>query len=202
MALLVERAGAVDDGHQLRLHRSDLNGTPMCQIQSLLTRGPLTERYQMCAQMLLDLAAHMECIGPLREEVEDAVERHGWSPKALSELPKLDSFMRESNRYHAPARSLFLLLPRPLACNTYLSTVPMTRLAMRDHMFSNGITVPKGTFVSISSTMHFDDNVYEHANEFLPFRHIEKAKETGETAKHQFISTSADYGEYTYALKP
>ena len=44
------------------------------------------------------LAAHPECIPPLREEVETIIEEEGWTKAALGRLQKLDSFMRENQR--------------------------------------------------------------------------------------------------------
>jgi len=35
---------------------------------------------------------------PLREEVEAAVAKHGWTKAALGEMKKVDSFLREANR--------------------------------------------------------------------------------------------------------
>jgi hypothetical protein len=46
----------------------------------------------------LDLAFHTEIHGELRTEIDSAVQEHGWSGRALSQMRKLDSFLTESQR--------------------------------------------------------------------------------------------------------
>ena len=47
---------------------------------------------------LFYLAAQPEYIGHLREEVEDVIEREGWTKEALDQMYKVDSFIKESQR--------------------------------------------------------------------------------------------------------
>jgi cytochrome P450 len=47
---------------------------------------------------MLDLAFHTEIHGELRTEIDSAVQEHGWSGRALSQMRKLDSFLTESQR--------------------------------------------------------------------------------------------------------
>ena len=44
------------------------------------------------------LAALPEYIGPLRGEVEEVIEREGWTKEALGQMYKIDSFIKESQR--------------------------------------------------------------------------------------------------------
>ena len=41
--------------------------------------------------------------------------------------------------------------------------------------------------------MHDDDNNYEHADKFDPFRFARMREIPGETLKHQFVTTSPEY---------
>ena len=43
---------------------------------------------------LFYLAALPEYIGPLREEVEEVIERKGWTKEALDQMYKVDSFIK------------------------------------------------------------------------------------------------------------
>ena len=42
------------------------------------------------------LAALPEYIGPLRAEVEEVIERGGWTKEALDQMYKVDSFIKQS----------------------------------------------------------------------------------------------------------
>lgn len=62
------------------------------------------------------LAIHPECVGPLREEIEQVVEDEGMTKAAMQKMVKLDSFFRECNRTNTIAGSVsFLPFPRSLA---------------------------------------------------------------------------------------
>lgn len=147
----------------------------------------------MCTNALYDLAAHPEYIAPLRAEAEAVVAEHGWTKAAMGELHKLDSFIRESHRiWAALSMSAF---PHSFVCGLSRPpmTVSMTRVAKVPHTFSNGVTIPKGTTITISSVVHADDEVYPDADKFQPFRHIEGANRDVEPARRQFVSPSAEY---------
>lgn len=52
--------------------------------------------------LLFDLCAHPEYVEPLRREIEDLLHQEGeiFTKKALNKLVKLDSFMKESQRFN------------------------------------------------------------------------------------------------------
>lgn len=65
---------------------------------------------------------------------------------------------------------------------------------MNDFTFSDGTFIPKGTMISApSNCLHLDDNIYENAATFDPFRFARMREAAGEGTKHQFVSTSLDY---------
>ena len=73
----------------------------------------------------------------------------------------------------------------------------MSRLALRPFTFSNGVTVPAGTIVSIpASSTHTDERIYSNPDEFDGFR-FSKLREIDERAaaasKYQSVSTSSEY---------
>lgn len=49
-------------------------------------------------------------IDPLREEAQAAIDRHGWADAIFNELPKLDSFIRETHRLHPVFSRTYILL--------------------------------------------------------------------------------------------
>jgi hypothetical protein len=73
----------------------------------------------------------------------------------------------------------------------------MTRLVLRPFTFSNGVTVPAGTIVSVpASSTHTDERIYSNPNDFDGFRFAKLRKIEGHTAagsKYQSVSTSNEY---------
>ncbi|KAI9569397.1 cytochrome P450 [Boletus coccyginus] len=127
-------------------------------------------------QALFYLAANPQYIQPLREEVEDIVEKDGWTKIALGKMRKVDSFLKESQRIEG------------------MSMVTLTRKALRDFTFSDGTFIPKGTSVAAATrSLHHDNNFYDNPEVFEPFRFACLREDDEQDAKHQFASTSIEY---------
>jgi hypothetical protein len=60
---------------------------------------------QSFTQALYHLAAAPEYVAPLREELEAALLDDGWSKAAMGKCVKLDSFLRESQRFNGVSAS-------------------------------------------------------------------------------------------------
>ncbi|KAF5713247.1 ent-kaurene oxidase [Fusarium mundagurra] len=62
---------------------------------------------------MYDLCAHPEYIEPLRDEVKGVVGASGWDKTALNRLHRLDSFLKESQRFNPVflCKSLFISIP-------------------------------------------------------------------------------------------
>lgn len=64
---------------------------------------------------------------------------------------------------------------------------------MKDVTFPDGTVIPKGTFVTMATQpMHFDDEIYENAKVFDPFR-FSNMRSKNDAVKHQFPVTSPEY---------
>ncbi|KAJ3502116.1 hypothetical protein NLJ89_g9030 [Agrocybe chaxingu] len=100
------------------------------------------------------LATYPEYVKPLREEVEAAVKRCGWSKVALDEMHLVDSFIKESQRVD------------PLA------VLLVSRILVKDHVFSDGMLLPKGTLLSVATPKtHLNPETYEDPLRFDGFRY-------------------------------
>ncbi|TBU42576.1 cytochrome P450 [Dichomitus squalens] len=125
---------------------------------------------------LFDLAAAPEYIQPLREEIEPIVAAEGWTKAAMGKMWKLDSFLRESQRFNG------------------IGLTSVTRKAMKDVALSDGTVLPKGSLiVTASYPIHHDNTIYENANTFDPFRFSRMREVEGEGMKYQFVNTSLEY---------
>jgi len=136
---------------------------------------------------LYTLALHPEWTSSLRDESFRIIKQEGgWTKAAMREMKMGDSFLRESARVN----SLNLLI--------------LTRLALKSYTFSNGLTIPKGNYVTTSSySIHQDDGKYAEANEFKPWRFVDEnhpadKEKGGPNAAKQYVETGPDYLAFGY----
>ncbi|KAJ7258282.1 cytochrome P450 [Mycena rebaudengoi] len=106
------------------------------------------------AAALYDLVVHPEYILSMREEAECVVAEKGWTKAALGKMHKIDSFLRESQRRN----------------NNGPITLPRIVVAKDGFTFSDGTTIPYGSFLSVAATVHFDPANYDRADVFDGFR--------------------------------
>ena len=66
---------------------------------------------QTITMALYDLVAHPEYIEPIREEIESIIAEDGWSKASIMKMRKLESFMKESQRYSPLALRTSINLP-------------------------------------------------------------------------------------------
>jgi len=85
----------------------------------------------------------------------------------------------------------------------------VSRLALRPFTFSNGVTIPAGTLVSLPiRPIHVDEDIYPNAQEFDGYRFL-KLREEGSNkgAKHQMVTASAEllsfgFGRHAWWVMP
>ncbi|KAH9070838.1 cytochrome P450 [Lactarius deliciosus] len=126
-------------------------------------------------QVLYRLLANPEYVEPLRREVEAVVAEYGWTTDGMDKMHKIDSFLRETQRLDG------------------LGIVALIRMALRPFTFSNGITVPAGTYVAAPvGAVHADEEVYTNPDEFDGFRfaRLRESSEALAASKHQAGVTS------------
>jgi len=129
-------------------------------------------------QVLYRLLANPEYLEPLREEVDAVIREDGWTKAGMDKMYKIDSFLRETQRLDG------------------LAVLPMNRLVMRPFTFSNGVTVPAGTIVSIpASSTHTDERIYSNPNEFDGFRFekLRKIEQDTTSGRYQSVAASSEY---------
>lgn len=136
----------------------------------------------------------------LREEIDSVIESDGWSKASMQKMKRLDSFLRESSRLNAITLSTSTSYgPKNYDLHIVIFRVmpaSLNRYALRDYTFQDGTFIPKGAFVTASLySLHMDDDNYEDASKFDPWRFVSKREsgEEGESVKHQFTNTSVEY---------
>lgn len=69
----------------------------------------------------------------------------------------------------------------------------MVRKALKDFTFSNGTTIPKGTFVCAASRpIHRDEEHYPNPDAFDGFRFADMRLSEAESVKHQLVSIQSN----------
>ncbi|KAL4062167.1 cytochrome P450 [Scleroderma citrinum] len=128
-------------------------------------------------QALYFLAAFPEYLKPLREEVESLVHEGGWTKWTMDNMYKLDSFMKESHRL-----------------GTNITGLNMIRKVLKDFTFSDGRVVPKGYYIaSPPNAVHRDEELYDAANTFDPFRFARLRGQGQGGIKQRMDSSSSQY---------
>ncbi|KAF3403545.1 Cytochrome P450 monooxygenase paxQ [Penicillium rolfsii] len=126
------------------------------------------------ATCLYELSLRPEYIEHLQVEAERAIHEHGFMGKeAIESLTKLDSFIKECQRF------------RPLAPSA------LHRVATQDYTFQNGLTIPQGTVVLTPNTPILrDERFYAQPHEFDGFRFHRLGQTTGHPDTYKITGLS------------
>lgn len=124
-------------------------------------------------QALYHLAQSPEYVAPLREELKATVLEEGWTKSAMSKCAKLDSFLRESQRFNGASAGEFgfpVFQPKPYSTQL---PVNINRIVINPagFTFSDGTHLPPGTFLAAAThATHHDEMNYENPDVFDGFR--------------------------------
>ncbi|CAF3605082.1 unnamed protein product [Fusarium graminearum] len=143
---------------------------------NLIAVGTVTT-YSSTAQAIYDLATHPEYVPILRQEVE-SVSRDAngnFTRDSTLAMEKLDSFIKESQRFHSPDLTTF------------------QRAAIADMTLPDGTFVPKGTKLEINTcSIHKDKDLYENPGDFDALRFYKMRQAPGQGAKYQYFSVGRE----------
>ncbi|OCK94106.1 putative cytochrome P450 [Cenococcum geophilum 1.58] len=127
------------------------------------------------AQAIFDLTSHPEYIQPLRDELEEVYAKFGrkWTKASIASLRKMDSFLKESQRFRPPG------------------LVTMNRQCEVDLKLSNGLVLPKGTHIGVAAGANaLDPALLDNVEEFDGFRFERLRSLPGNESKYQFVTTN------------
>ena len=121
--------------------------------------------------VLYDLAANPEFIDPNREEILFEASK-GWDKTTYSRLRKLDSFMKESQRFNPP------------------SLLSYHRIVTENHVLSNGTRLPKNTHIAMAvNAIQNDPAFIENLEQFDGLHYYNMRQQPGHGHLHQFVTT-------------
>ncbi|KAK6067123.1 cytochrome P450 [Seiridium cupressi] len=130
------------------------------------------------------MSSKQEYIDELREEISGVLRKHGgeWSKKALVQMEKLDSIVRESLRLNM------------------VSTFGVPRLVIGKNGFTtrSGVRIPKANIIAApGKNIAKDESIYPDAETYKPFRFAEKRKDEDieyvQRARQAAATTSSEF---------
>ncbi|KKK25998.1 hypothetical protein AOCH_000455 [Aspergillus ochraceoroseus] len=143
---------------------------------TLVAVGTVTT-FSTVTQCLYDLAGHPEIIPDLREEAISVLKQSKGllNKESLSALKKMDSFMKECQRFSSPDLTTF------------------QRAATEDMNLPDGTFIPKGTKLETATcSIHADEQHYENPDQFDAFRFYRKRQVPGQENKNMFVSVGSN----------
>ncbi|KLP22404.1 cytochrome P450 monooxygenase [Fusarium fujikuroi] len=143
---------------------------------TLIAVGTVTT-FSSTTQAIYDLVAHPEYIPILWEEVKSVPrdENGNFTKDSTVAMDKLDSFLKESQRFNSPDLTTF------------------QRAAIADMKLPDGTFVPKGTKLEINTcSIHKDHELYENPEEFDGLRFHKWRKAPGKEKKYMYSSSGTD----------
>ncbi|KAJ7683435.1 cytochrome P450 [Mycena rosella] len=165
--------------------------TPLALVQRILgvNMTAIETSFVTLTAALYALTTYPEHILPMREEAERVVAEKGWSKASISNMHKIDSFLRESQRLNGAGP---VMLTRKV-------------VAKGGFTFSDGTKIPYGSLVSIpGAAIHCDPENYQDAATFDGFRFSRERTDHGETNEHPsvfsryMVSTAHDHVAFGY----
>ncbi|KAL7811118.1 cytochrome P450 [Trichoderma gracile] len=133
----------------------------------------------LVTQLLFESIQDPSLTEALRAEISKALADNGgeWSVQAMSSLPRLESFTRETLRVDGP--TLF----------------SVTRSILKPFQLKSGLVLRPGNIISSPSWMiHNDEDNYPNAKEFNPYRFYDEATNTATTKATTASNTFLAYG--------
>lgn len=159
----------------------DRDPDTLAHVEVLLALASVHTTLLRMVNVLYDLAASPGYFQELQAEIEsEAKSEQGWNEASYSQLQKLDSVLRESQRMSPP------------------TILGMKRLFKQPYTFSDGLHIPKGTYVCLPTFEIENDPEYtSHPETFDGLRSYKRRQQIrtsdgklrANTEEHQFYST-------------
>lgn len=148
----------------------------LAHLEVVMSLASIHTSQMNAVHVLYDLVARPEYFEPIRAEIKKISKEDGewekWEKSSFTKLRKLDSFMRESQRFNPP---------------TLLS---MHRVMLQDHQFTDNTVIPRNAHVSMAvNAIQNDPEVTPEPEIFDGLRYYKLRQHEGESHLHQFSTT-------------
>lgn len=168
----------------------DRDPDTLAHVEVLLALASVHTTLLRMVNVLYDLAANPGYFRELQVEIESEAEsKQGWNAASYSQLQKLDSVLRESQRMSPP------------------TIMGMKRLFKQTYTFSDGLNIPKGTYACLPTySIENDPEHTPYPDFFDGLRSYRRRQQTwtsdnklnGNNDEHQFSSTERTILNFGY----
>ncbi|PTB65505.1 cytochrome P450 [Trichoderma citrinoviride] len=157
------------------------NYKELANLQMLTATAAIHTTRLAIIHALYDIAAHPEYIEPLRQEIQEVTNNGSLQKQHLTQMKKLDSFMKESQRHSPP------------------SVATYQRKVMIPVKLSNGFQIPAGTVVQCNTNILDETpSAWGDAHAFDGFRFYRLRENPEDANKFQFASPSYDSMQFGF----
>lgn len=165
---------------------SETDPLHLAHLEIVISLAAIHTSQMNAVHVLYDLAAHPEYIDEIREEIRHAAcDEGGWQKTSYAKLRKLDSFMKESQRFNPP------------------SMLSYHRVIQQNHVLSDGTFLPNGSHICMPvNAIQNDPEVTPNPETFDGLRYYKYRQKQGEGHLHQFATTEKNllnFGHGKYA---
>ncbi|KAL8941827.1 MAG: hypothetical protein Q9216_002027 [Gyalolechia sp. 2 TL-2023] len=165
---------------------SESDPSHLAHLEIVISLAAIHTSQMNAVHVLYDLCAHSECLEEIRQEIREASQKEGgWQKTSYAQLRKLDSFMKESQRFNPP------------------SMLSYHRVMQGNHVLSDGTVLPTGAHICMPvNAIQMDPEVTAAPEIFDGFRYYKQRRNPGEGHLHQFATTEKhilNFGHGKYA---
>ncbi|GAB1210898.1 hypothetical protein ATERTT37_000008 [Aspergillus terreus] len=146
----------------------------------LLSFAAIHSTADMLTQVLYDISSHPELLVDLRQEIISVLSTHGWTRSALYNLKLMDSVLKESQRLK-PTRM-----------------ISMGRIAEKPLRLHDGLEIPRGTALMVSSHAMWDESEYPDPHRFDGYRFLRLRQCDGQENDHQLVTATPNHMGFGY----
>lgn len=152
------------------------NPASLAHLEVVMSLASIHTSQMNAVHCLYDLLVYPEYLEQIRQEIRDVIKEMGpwmtWEKATFSKLRKLDSFMRESQRFNPP---------------TLLS---MHRVLLQRVVLSDGTVLPRKAHISMAvNAIQNDPDITPEPEVFDGLRYYKLRQREGESHLHQFSTT-------------
>ena len=165
---------------------SETDPNHLAHLEIVISLAAIHTSQMNAVHVLYDLAARPHYFDEIREEIRNVAREDGrWQKSSYAKLRKLDSFMKESQRFNPP------------------SMLSYHRIMKRKHVLSDGTTLPSGAHICMPvNAIQNDPAVTPNPEVFDGLRYYKYRQRDGEGQLHQFATTEKtllNFGHGKYA---
>ncbi|KAJ5388865.1 cytochrome P450 monooxygenase [Penicillium cosmopolitanum] len=146
----------------------------------LLSFAAIHSTADMLTQVLYDISSDPDLLTELRQEIISVIPTHGWTRAALYNLKLMDSVLKESQRLK-PTRM-----------------ISMGRLVEEPVLLHDGLAIPKGTLLMVSSHAMWDESEYTDPRRFDGHRFLRMRERDGQENDHQLVAAAPNHLGFGY----